>query len=75
MKLPDKLYEILKWIIVIVSPAICALITGLNTYWGWGLPIDAIVGTITLVTTFLGTILCISTVNYNRIEKAKENIQ
>lgn len=53
MKLPSKLYDVLKWIFLIVSPALCALLTTLNTLWGWNLPIEAIVGSINGVSAFL----------------------
>lgn len=66
MKLPNKVYNILKWLLVLVCPAICNLLITLNTLWNWNIPIDAIVGTITAISTCLGVILGISTVNYNK---------
>lgn len=61
----NKLYDALKFIAQIVLPAIGTLYFGLATIWG--LPYaEQIVGTITAVDTFLGTILCISTVKYNK---------
>lgn len=66
MKLNDKLYNILKWICMIVSPALCTLLVTLTSLWGWAIPIEAIVGTITAVTTFIGVLIGISTYNYNK---------
>lgn len=66
MKLNDKLYDILKWICMIVSPALCTLLVTLTSLWGWAIPIEAIVGTITAVTTFIGVLIGISTYNYNK---------
>ncbi len=61
----NKLYDALKFIAQIVLPAIGTLYFALATIWG--LPYaEQIVGTITAVDTFLGTILCISTVKYNK---------
>ena len=66
MKLPDKVYEILKWILVIVIPAFLTLFSALQAAWGWDIPIDAIVITITAIETFLGIIFGISTYNYRK---------
>ena len=63
-KLPDKLYNILKWVLMIVVPAFITLLTGLTMTWGWDIPIEAIVTTISLVATFIGAIVGISTANY-----------
>lgn len=66
MKLNNKIYDILKWICMIVSPALCTLLVTLVSLWGWAIPIEAIVGTITAVTTFIGVLIGISTHNYNK---------
>ena len=61
----DKLYDILKWIAQIVLPAIATLYFALASIWG--LPYgEQIVGTITAIDAFLGTILGISTAQYNK---------
>lgn len=61
----NKVYDILKWIAQMVLPAIGTLYFALAGIWG--LPFgEEIVGTITAVDTFLGIILGISTVNYNK---------
>lgn len=62
----NKVYDVLKWICLVVSPAVCTLIVTLNSLWGWNLPVEAIVGTITAVTTFTGVILGISNIQYNK---------
>ena len=67
--LPDKLYNILKWLCAIVSPAICTLLVTLNSLWNWNLPIESIVGTITALTTFVGVVLGISCATYNKGDK------
>ena len=63
--IPDKVYDVLKWIVIIVLPAISALYYGLAAIWGWPYA-EQVVGTIALVETFLGTVLCISTIGYNK---------
>ena len=60
MKLPQKLYEILRWFTWIVLPATATLISALNTAWGWKLPIDAILSTFVAVETFIGVVLGIA---------------
>lgn len=63
MRLPDSVYNILKWIIAIVLPATAVLYGELGPDWGWYDP-DLIVLTITKVDVFLGVILGISCYNY-----------
>ena len=35
MKIPDKLYDILKWVVIIVLPALATLYAALSTVWVW----------------------------------------
>ena len=63
--LNDKVYNILKWVAMILLPAIGTLYFALAGIWG--LPYgEEIVGSITAVDTFLGVVLGISTVQYNK---------
>lgn len=66
MRLNNKTYDVLKWLCLIVSPAICTLLVTLDSLWGWGLPVEAIVGTITAITTFVGVVVGISNINYKK---------
>lgn len=63
--LPDKVYEILKWIAMVVLPAIGTLYFALAGIWGFPFG-EEVVGTITAVDTFLGALLGISTAQYNK---------
>lgn len=65
--LSDKQYNVLKWIALILLPAMGALYFGLATIWGFPYG-EQVVGTITVFDTFLGAILGISTVQYNKKE-------
>lgn len=65
MKLTDKAYDVMKWLVIIVLPALATLYAALAAVWAWPLA-DQVVTTITAVDTFLGAVLCISTVNYNK---------
>lgn len=71
MKLNNTLYDILKWICLIVLPAIGTLYYALAGIWGFPFG-EQVVGTITAVDTFLGALIGISTINYNKEEK-KDN--
>jgi len=64
MVLNEKVYQIIKWILCIVVDAFILLLTTLTKAWQWDIPIEAIVITITAVSTFLGVILGISNHNY-----------
>ena len=65
MKIPDKLYDILKWVVIIVLPAIATLYAALSAVWAWPYS-DQVVTTITAVDTFLGVLLGISTAQYRK---------
>lgn len=63
--LSDKTYSLLKWIALILLPALGTLYFALAGIWG--LPFgEQIVGTIIAIDTFLGAILGISTNNYKK---------
>lgn len=58
--LPNKVYEVLRWVVILVLPAISALIVELGETWGWDLPYVAISKTINYIALALGTIFGIS---------------
>lgn len=64
-KMSDKVYDSLKWIALILIPAIGTLYFALAGIWGFPYA-EAIVGTLTAVDTFLGAILGISTSMYKK---------
>lgn len=64
MPFDNKVYDILKWVALIVLPALATLYSALASLWG--LPYGSeIVGTITALDTFLGALLGISSMKYN----------
>ena len=65
--LTNKTYDVLKWVALILLPAMGALYFGLAGIWNFPYG-EQVVGTITVIDTFLGAILGISTVQYNRKE-------
>lgn len=69
----NKLYDVLKYIAQIGLPAVGTLYYALSAIWR--LPYgEQIVGTITAVDTFLGTLLMISSSAYNRKENGDGDI-
>lgn len=69
--LPDKIYQILKWIVLIFVPALITFISGLGVLFGFDSTI--IVGVIGLVATFIGSLIGVSTKNYYKEKERKEN--
>lgn len=63
----NKVYDVLKWIALVVLPALATLYLGLSNYWDIPYP-EQIAGTITLVDVFLGTVLGISSIEYAKKE-------
>jgi hypothetical protein len=59
------MYDILKWIAMVVLPAIATLYLALAGIWGFPYG-DEIVGTITAINTFLGALLGISSAKYHK---------
>lgn len=66
MKLPNKVYDVLKWLLIIFIPALLTLITSLGQIYMFDTEI--IVLTISALSVFLGAITGISSINYNKGE-------
>lgn len=67
MILSDKAYKFLKWFLILFIPATLTLIIGLGQLWGF--ETELIVGTISLISTFLGAITKISDANYKSYDE------
>lgn len=67
----NKVYDILKWVLLVAVAPTIALITGLGELYGFDTTL--IVGTISLVATFLGALLGVSNVKYNKRVDTNEN--
>lgn len=65
MKLNDKVYDILKWIALVVLPALGTLYSALAVTWGFPYS-DEVPATILAVELFLGSLLGVSTAVYNK---------
>ena len=64
MKLNDRIYDLLKWITMVVIPALTTAYVGLSAVWGWPYATE-IAKTSAVVCTLLGALLGISTATYN----------
>ena len=72
MKLPDKVYNVLKWLALYVLPALATFVGTVGTAVGW----DKTGITVTIITataTFIGAIIGVSTVTYNRGKEQKKD--
>lgn len=67
----NRMYDILKNIALIVLPALATLV--IAVFEIWNLPYGAQIGaTITAIATFLGAILKVSSIRYNKKEAEDE---
>ena len=67
MVLPDKYYQIIKWAVLTVLPALSVLVGTLGKAYGWQLT-DMAVLTLNAVTAFLGVVTGVSTYNMRKKE-------
>ena len=67
MVLPNKVYDILKWLLVNFVPALIVLITTLGVIYNFETEIITL--TIGAVATFVATIIGISNYNYKKGDK------
>lgn len=65
--LSNRVYDILKWVTMIVLPALATAYVGLASIWGWPYA-DEVAKTTAVVCTLLGALLGISTAEYNKQE-------
>ena len=74
MRIPDKLYNLLKWIAVIAIPAIVTFLSVILP----ALKVDAeTVNTITTIISatgvLIGALIGVSTIGYNKSKEVKQN--
>lgn len=65
--IPNKVYDVLKWVVLIVIPALAVAYVALAGIWGWPFA-EEISKTANAVCTLLGAILGISTAQYYKGE-------
>ena len=73
MLMNSKVYNCLKYITMIVLPALTTLWLSVGSIWGFPY-VEPIGATLTAITAFLGAILGISTSLYNIREQRKDEL-
>lgn len=68
MKLPNQVYDVLKWIVMICLSALTTAYVGMAAIWGWPYATE-VAKTSAVVCTLLGALLGISTAEYNKTQK------
>lgn len=68
----NKVYDVLKWIALVGLPALTALWLTLANIWGFPYA-EAIGATMAAVTTFLGAVLGISSIQYQKKIGGEDN--
>ena len=67
--IPNKIFDILKWVSIVALPALSTFIVVLGKIWNWGDIAPMVAQTITAVAVLLGALLGISTIQYNKEDK------
>ena len=65
--LSNRVYDILKWCVMIAFPALTTAYVGLSGIWGWPYA-EEVAKTSAVVCVLLGALLGISTAQYNKQE-------
>lgn len=61
----NKVYDVLKWVAMVVLPALGTLYFALAGLWGFPYG-EQVVGTLVAIETFIGTVLQISNAQYKK---------
>ena len=64
-ELNNKVYDVLKWLVLIVLPAGSGLYAALAGVWGWGY-VEQVTTTLSAVALFVGALIGVSTAQYNK---------
>lgn len=67
MMLNSKTYDVLKWVVMIVIPALTTAYVGLAAIWNFPYA-EEVAKTSAVICTLLGALLGISTAQYNKLE-------
>lgn len=67
MILSDKVYNILKWLLITFVPALLVLIETLGVIYNYDTQV--LILTISAIATFLGALIGVSNSNYNKTKK------
>lgn len=67
MKLPNKVYDNMKWVLTIATPAVIVLIKTIGVIYNFNT--DVIAATIAAVATFAGSLFMVSSTQYKKGDK------
>lgn len=68
MNLPNKVYDVLKWVAMIAIDALATAFSVIAQAWGAPMEIvTPVVITLTATGTLLGALIGVSTANYNKL--------
>jgi hypothetical protein len=67
MILNDKTYNIIKWVLLTVVPALNILISTLCALYGWTWG-NIVIGTIDAIAAFVGAIIGVGSIKYQRLK-------
>ena len=70
-QLSNHWYDFLKWVTMVVIPALTTAYVGLSAVWGWPYATE-IAKTSAVVCTLLGALLGISTATYNKEQQSED---
>lgn len=74
MRLPNKVYDVLKWLCLICFPALAYGYSALSKVWG--LPYgEQIPQTINIVAFVIGVMIGVSTLSYNQEQKKEDEAE
>lgn len=71
MKMNDKTYNVIKWFVLTVLPALSVLVGVLGKAYGWN-DTDLTVITINAVAVFLGAVTHVSSAAYNKQQNTED---
>ncbi len=72
MVLPEKLYEIIRWVVAIVLPALIVLLDTVVPLWAPAFPTEAVTTSLGAFDLFLGTIFGIAKISNDKKIAAEE---
>ena len=67
MKLPNKVYDNMKWVLTIATPAVIVLIKTLGAIYSFNT--DIITATIAAIAAFAGSLFMVSSTQYKKGDK------
>ena len=71
MNLPDNVDDVMKWLVLVCLPALTVAYVGLDSVFGCGYA-DVVAKVSAIICTLLGTLLGISTAQYNKEQAAQD---